>query len=81
MSDGPDIAAIETRLVEALGRRTGSAPGREADLLTLGIDSVEMAGLVYEIEDAFRVKVDEEVFDVQTIAELARYIGERQGGA
>ena len=81
MSDGPDIAAIEARLVEALGRRTGSTPDPRADLRALGIDSVELAGLVYEIEDAFGIRVDEEVFDVGTLAELARYIGARQGAA
>ena len=69
---------LEAKLVEAVADRTGSAPGLDDDLNRLGLDSVDMANFVREIEDRFHIRVDEEIFDVQTLEELARYIRERQ---
>jgi acyl carrier protein len=49
------------------------------DSLTLGgLDSVAMAELTFELEKRFSIKIDEEILDIDTIEELAAYVGEKQ---
>lgn len=70
---------VERALVERLETRTGRRPSLDDELMKLGIDSVELAGFLVEIEERFRIRADEEVFDVRTLGELAGYIRDRQG--
>ena len=69
---------VEQALVERLEARIGRRPALGEELLALGIDSVELAGFLVEIEDRFRMRADEEVFDVRTLGELAGYVRERR---
>ncbi len=69
---------VETALIERLEARTGRRPALDDELLALGIDSVELAGFLVEIEERFRIRADEEVFDVRTLGELAGYVRARQ---
>ena len=55
-------------------QRLGRDATPDSRLAELGVDSVEMAGFVRELEDGFGIQVDEEVFDVQTVGELVRYV-------
>ncbi len=72
------MSSVETRLLEALAAQTGSAPRRCDDLAALGIDSVEMAGFIGELERQFDIRVDEEIFDVVTVEDLIRYVESRR---
>lgn len=69
---------VERRLLEWLEARRGRPVAADARLDALGIDSVEMAGVLRELEGAFDIRVDETVFDVDTVRDLARYVRERR---
>lgn len=74
----PATNRVQTELLSALTAQTGSSPQPSDELSKLGIDSVEMAGLVSELERRFGIRVDEEVFDVVTVEDLARYVEARR---
>ena len=65
---------VETRLVAMVERRFGRHPQLQAPLSTLGIDSLEMADFVGVLEREFRIRVDAEIMDVESLAELIQYI-------
>ena len=70
--------SVETALTDAIRQRFG----READLSTrldaLGVDSLQMADLVDLLERRFRIEVDQDLFEVETLADLADYVRARR---
>lgn len=69
---------VQRELLDAVERRTGRRPSPAEALTALGIDSVELAEFIGVIEKRFCIRVDETVFDVATLEELARYVDERR---
>lgn len=67
---------------EVLGRytdepRLASAPAEEVSLQSLAIASVDMIGIVIELEDRFGRVIDEtRVFELVTVADLVRSLEE-----
>ncbi len=49
-------------------------------LALIGVDSVGMAELTFDIEKQFSIQVDDTVLDVETVAELVDYVRLRQKG-
>lgn len=71
-------AEIEAFVLE-LARREGAADPRPEDRLSdLGIDSVTLAEHMGELERRFRVRMDADIADVDTIEGLVDYIAERR---
>jgi acyl carrier protein len=44
----------------------------------IGIDSVAMAELTFELEKRFSIKIDDDILDVDTVDELVQYVVVRQ---
>ncbi len=68
---------IETRLIEAIASRYRHAATPATRLASLGVDSLQMADLVGDLERRFGIEVDQDIFDVETVAQLASYLRER----
>lgn len=70
---------------EVLGRHTKearlfTAPPAEVSLYALAIASVEMIGIVVELEDRFGCSIDDAwMFELQTVADLVRVITAQRG--
>jgi len=69
---------IERRIIEAIRARLGREATPGDGLRDLGIDSIDMASFIGEIEDEFRIRVDAEIDDVETVADLAAYVAARR---
>lgn len=72
------MKSIEETLLDRLEAKFGSRPQLSDGLAFLGIDSVGMAELTFELEDQFNVRVGDDIIHVDTVQDLANYIRERQ---
>ena len=72
------METIEEILINDLGEKFGTRPELEDSLLLLGIDSVGMAELTYDIEQRFHISIDDSLLEVDTVQDLANYIREKQ---
>jgi len=72
------VDSIEEQLQAMLEEKFGTRPELIDSLALIGVDSVGMAELTLDLESQFGISVDEEVVDVDTVAELAEYIRSRQ---
>lgn len=70
--------SIESKLIGKLGEKFGNEPELGDGLTFIGVDSVGMAEFTVEIENEFGITVSDEIFNVETVQELADYIRERQ---
>lgn len=70
----PDKREIEAYLIAAFRKRYGIALTPSAEFTQIGIDSVAMADLITELEDKFDIRVDQDIFDVDSIGALAAYM-------
>jgi len=69
---------IEQEIVDYLRNTCGGNPRTSDSLALIGIDSVGMAELTFELEKRFAIRVDDDVLDVETVADLASYVRERK---
>ncbi len=72
------MPTIEENLIQRLSEKFGTRPELSDSLTMIGVDSVGMAELTFEIEQMFKIKVDDALLDVDTVQELADYVRERQ---
>ena len=70
--------AIEQQVIENLKRICGGSPTPQDSLALLGIDSVGMAELTFDLEKQFSIQVDDGVLDIETVGELVDYVKSRQ---
>jgi acyl carrier protein len=73
------VGEIESQLRTLVAARLGAREadiGEETSLTTdLGFDSLEMVGLIVEIEDEFEIDIpDEDAMHIATIKQLADYV-------
>ena len=69
---------IESELLQKLATMFGGQPKLADSLMMVGIDSVGMAELTFDIEKHFGIRVDDTVLDVETVQDLADYIRSRR---
>ncbi len=69
---------VEAQLLKAISARLGASPALPDELASLGVDSVKMADFIMTIEAQFDIRVDQDIWDVETVGELAAYIRTRQ---
>jgi acyl carrier protein len=69
---------VEAQLLKAISARLGASPALPDELASLGVDSVKMADFIMTIEEQFDIRVDQDIWDVETVGELAAYIRTRQ---
>ena len=77
MTAGPD--SIEEQLLRTVKSRLGVRARIDDPLTSLGVDSLRLADFVADLEKVFAIRADQDIFDVETLAELAAYIRERRG--
>ena len=65
---------VERRLLALVELHTRQQPKLDDPLTALGIDSIEMAHFVGVLEKEFRIRVDADIMDVESLAQMARYI-------
>ncbi len=69
---------IESVLLAQLAEKFGGQPQLSDSLILVGVDSVGMAELTFDIEKQFKIHVDDGVLEVDTVQDLANYIREKQ---
>ena len=69
---------VEQEIVDYLRKAVGGNPRASDSLAVIGIDSVGMAELTFELEKRFSIRVDDDVLDLETVADLASYVRQRQ---
>lgn len=72
------LESIEAKIIEHLRKIVGGSPQSDDSLALIGVDSVAMAELTFELEKQFSIKIDDEILDVDTIRELTHYVIARQ---
>ena len=68
------MSDVMETLADLICRKTGRLPHCDDSLETLEIDSLAMAELTVELEQAFDVRVGEDVLDVHTVQDLTEYL-------
>lgn len=67
------------RLQAMIQERLGVAVAPADPITSLGVDSLALMDFVAVLEKEFCFRADQDIFDVETVGELADYIGERGG--
>lgn len=70
--------SIEEQLLTNFANKFGSRPKLSDGLAYIGVDSVGMAELTFELEEQFGIRVGDDIVNVDTVQDLADYIRERQ---
>jgi len=68
----------ESQIIEYLGKVCGGKPKGSDSLMLIGVDSVAMAELTFELEKRFAIRIDDDILDVDTVDELVSYVVTRQ---
>ncbi|MFM8173652.1 MAG: acyl carrier protein [Pirellulaceae bacterium] len=71
------MEAIETQILDRIRNQCGGQPKLDDSLAMLGIDSVGMAELTFDLEKQFAIKLGDDVLDVETIRDLVDYVSRR----
>jgi acyl carrier protein len=64
--------------MEYLTKVVGTQPHLEDSLAMIGIDSVAMAEMTFELEKRFGIKIDDEILDVESVRQLVEYLHSRK---
>ena len=73
-----NIEETQVQVIDYLAKIVGSKPHLDDSLAMIGIDSVAMAELTFDLEKRFSIKIDDEILDVQTVGQLVQYLHERK---
>ena len=68
---------VETELVKLMEARLRVTPTLSSELTELNLDSIKTADFLRELEFEFDVTFDQDVFELDTVGDLAAYIRER----
>jgi len=68
----------KTQILAYLKKVCGGSPKGNDSLSLIGIDSVAMAELTFELEKRFSIRIDDDILDVDTVDELVSYVITRQ---
>jgi acyl carrier protein len=71
--------AIETEILAQLKRLVEVDPKPQDSLALIGLDSVALAELTFELEKAFNVRFDEDIVEIETVGELVEYVRSKTG--
>lgn len=71
------MESIETELVKVIKSRLHVTAAISSKISELNLDSIKTADFLSELESEFDVRFDQDVFEVETIADLAEYIRDR----
>jgi acyl carrier protein len=72
------VDSIEEQLLVMFTNKFGSRPKASDGLAYIGVDSVGMAELTFDLEKQFGIRVDDDIVNTDTVQDLADYIRARQ---
>jgi acyl carrier protein len=78
MNASMDSNSTKSQILEYLKKVCGGSPIGSDSLAMIGIDSVAMAELTFELEKRFDIQIGDDVLDVDTVDELVNYVVARQ---
>ena len=76
--ESTDQHTTKMQILDYLKKVCGGSPRGSDSLAMIGIDSVAMAELTFELEKRFSIKIDDDILDVDTVDELVQYVVARQ---
>jgi acyl carrier protein len=76
--ESTDQHTTKMQILDYLKKVCGGSPRGSDSLAMIGIDSVAMAELTFELEKRFSIKIDDDILDVDTVDELVQYVVVRQ---
>jgi acyl carrier protein len=76
--DSTDSQETRTQILTYLKKICGGTPKGNDSLSLIGIDSVAMAELTFELEKRFAIRIDDDILDIDTVDELISYVVARQ---
>ncbi len=79
--DSVEIQSTKTQIIDYLRKVCGGSPQGNDSLAMIGIDSVAMAELTFELEKRFSIKIDDDILDVDSVDELVQYVIARKSPA
>ncbi len=79
--DSVEIQSTQTQIIDYLRKVCGGSPQGNDSLAMIGIDSVAMAELTFELEKRFSIKIDDDILDVDSVDELVQYVIARKTAA
>ena len=71
------VDSLQQNIFRAIARRIEVPIRIEDSFALLGLDSVGMAELSFELEREFEVRLDEEIAACQTVGDLVEYVRQR----
>lgn len=66
--------SITNKVREIVAAKAAAPVSAESTFDSLGLDSLAMAEMVFEIESAFRIHADERLLDMRSIGEVIAYV-------
>ena len=75
------VDPLEQSLLNQLKEKFGGNPQLSDSLMMMGVDSVGMAELTFQIEKDFGIRVDDQILEVDTVEELVAYIRSKQAAS
>lgn len=72
------MESLEDQLIDQLEQKFGQRPGPKDSLASIGVDSIGMAEMTLDLEKNFGIRVDDDIVEVDSVEDLARYVRERQ---
>jgi acyl carrier protein len=73
-----NIEETQVQVIDYLAKIVGSKPDLEDSLAMIGIDSVAMAEMTFDLEKRFSIRIDDEILDVETVRQLVQYLHKRK---
>ena len=73
-----DYEEAKKQIIAYLKSVCGGSPRGNDSLAMIGIDSVAMAELTFELEKRFSVKIDDDILDIETVDDLVSYVMARK---
>jgi acyl carrier protein len=81
VSDTPEPLEYLLDLVAQITWTDRSKVRPEARFIDFGLDSVKAMDLVVQLEETYELEIpDRDLADLNTLADVARYVDERRGG-
>jgi acyl carrier protein len=72
------IEETQAQVLDYLAKTVGGRPDLDDSLAMIGIDSVAMAEMTFELEKRFSIKIDDEILDVESVRQLVQYLHRRK---
>ena len=76
--DSVELQSTRIQIIDYLRKVCGGSPQGNDSLAMIGIDSVAMAELTFELEKRFAIKIDDDILDVDSVDELVHYVVTRK---